>query len=198
MFDTTKPFVIEILSGGEKRCECSFPSDQQWTELAKRRKSVKRRTGRGLSDWEEPGRQQAELELLKAIGEAGTEERFDKFESSKIIDLLSRAEVMEVDREGSGFRVELKVFGGTVVHTIGIPTMEDRFRYDREVSKFTNGSQRVELYINLPPCGEIWDRIKIGTSGYAEGSAVPIIHKSAVLSGVIGYLQDLENEGPEA
>jgi len=198
MFDTNKPFTINILSGGEKHCECSFPSDQQWSELAKKRKSVRRKTGRGLSDWEEPGREQAELDLLIAIGKPGTAEQFDKFEASKMIGLLSRAEVLETEREGDGFRVELKVFGGTVSHTVGIPTMEDRFRYDREVSKITNGERRVELYVNLTPCAEIWDRLRVNISGYGDGSAVPIIHKAAALSGVISKLQELESDDPEA
>jgi hypothetical protein len=198
MFDTTKTHTIDILSGGEKRCECSFPTDQQWSELAKKRKSVKRKTGRGLSDWEEPGREQAEMDLLVAIGKPGTAEQFDKFEASKMIGLLSRAEVLETERDGSGFRVELKVFGGVVFHTVGIPTMEDRFRYDREVSRITNTERRVELYVNLAPCAEIWDRLRVNVEGYAEGSAIPIIHKAAALSGVISKLQELENDDPEA
>ena len=29
VFDATKPFVVPILSGGEKRCEVRFPSDDE-------------------------------------------------------------------------------------------------------------------------------------------------------------------------
>lgn len=196
MFNTKEPFAGTLLSGSDKPYSCTFPTDQQWTDLAKKRKSVKRKTGRGLSDWEEPNREQAEYDLLQLLTDKGAD--FDKFEASKIIERLSRAEVLDVERNGSTFTVELKVFGCTVTHALGIPTMEDRFRYDREISKLTNGAQRIELYVNLPPCAEIWDRIKTGTSGYAEGSAVPIIHKAAALSAVLTHLQELENDDPEA
>ena len=30
IFDATKPFVVPILSGGEKLCEVRYPSDEEW------------------------------------------------------------------------------------------------------------------------------------------------------------------------
>ena len=39
-FDASKPFVVPILSGGEKRCEVRFPSDDEWCAWARAQRTL--------------------------------------------------------------------------------------------------------------------------------------------------------------
>jgi hypothetical protein len=59
VFDATKPFVVPILSGGEKRCEVRYPSDLEWCDWARAQRTVRRFRGRGKS-------QSEDLDLPKA------------------------------------------------------------------------------------------------------------------------------------
>jgi hypothetical protein len=42
-FDASKPFVVPILSGGEKSCEVRFPSDEEWCAWARAQRTVSKR-----------------------------------------------------------------------------------------------------------------------------------------------------------
>jgi hypothetical protein len=53
VFDSTKPFVVPILSGGEKRCEVRYPTDDEWCAWARSQRTVRRFLGRGKSQSED-------------------------------------------------------------------------------------------------------------------------------------------------
>jgi len=46
-FDASKPFVVPILSGGEKSCEVRFPSDEEWCAWARAQRTVRHFLGVG-------------------------------------------------------------------------------------------------------------------------------------------------------
>jgi hypothetical protein len=47
------PLVVPILSGGEKRCEVRFPSDEEWCAWARAQRTVGHFPGRGKSQSED-------------------------------------------------------------------------------------------------------------------------------------------------
>ena len=53
VFDAAKPFVVPILSGGEKQCEVRFPTDDEWCAWARAQRTVRRFLGRGKSQSED-------------------------------------------------------------------------------------------------------------------------------------------------
>jgi len=198
MFNSREPFKVRILSGTEKICEVNYPSDRQWCELARKKKSIKRQTGRGLSEWEDaPGQESLDKELLDGLRPPEASPEFDKYEASKIVGRLARASLISIERSLDLFRIELRVFGGEVVHTLKMPTEQDKAEHERLSSKLASGKRHMEYRIDLEPSGAIWDRLKSEISGYAEESAVPIVHKAAALAELIAYVQELEAEDPE-
>jgi hypothetical protein len=54
-FDGTKTLVVPILSGGEKRCEVRFPSDDEWCSCARAQRTVRHFLGCRKSQSEDMG-----------------------------------------------------------------------------------------------------------------------------------------------
>lgn len=197
MFNTKELFTIEILSGKLKTCKVAFPTDAQWTDLARKRKSIRRKTGRGLApNWEEPNKEAADLNLITAVMKDGNIADYDKYEASKMIAILSKAEIVGIDREYENFRVYLKVFGTSTSILLGCPTQQELHQLDVEAAPVNHGARQTELYVNLAAFTPIWDRTFVSAEGYAEGSNVPIIHQVAAINEVVAYMKELEEREP--
>ena len=67
MFDASKPFVVPILSGGEKSCEVRFPSDEEWCAWARAQRTVRHFLGRGKSQSEDVDLPKINAELFAKI-----------------------------------------------------------------------------------------------------------------------------------
>ena len=66
-FDATKPFVVPILSGGEKSCEVRFPTDEEWCAWARAQRTVRHFLGRGKSHSEDVDLPKINAELFAKI-----------------------------------------------------------------------------------------------------------------------------------
>jgi len=66
-FDASKPFVVPILSGGEKKCEVRFPSDEEWCAWARAQRTVRHFLGRGKSQSEDVDLPKINAELFAKI-----------------------------------------------------------------------------------------------------------------------------------
>ncbi len=193
LFDTTKTFSVPIISGGEKRCILRFPTDEQWTNRARRQKVVTYDLGRGKArtDFDEATVERQNMELFDAIRVDKDGPPFDPAEAAAAILKLERSEVLEAEPEGDGYRVVLKALGCVTTHRVKTPLASDLLEFRRHYSRFTVDRRRTEKVVNCDVAGGLYDRIKISVEGYA--GAVPITHKADVLAEVINQVTVMED-----
>jgi hypothetical protein len=198
MFNSQKQFVVPILSGTRKECRVRYPSDVEWCERARKQRSIRRFLGRGKSESQDLNSDAVNAELLDRIrvdGDAGAV--FDGAEAGAVISKLERATVEAIDREGDNFRLSLKVPGAVTEHLVRMPTRTEMDRYEVASVKVTGQRRAQEIRGFLEPSGELYDAIRKDVSGY-EGE-VPIVHKVAVVTEVLGQMAtDDEEAVPEA
>ena len=125
VFDGTKTLVVPILSGGEKRCEVRFPSDQEWCDWARAQRTVRHFLGRGKSQSEDLGLPKINAELFAKIRTDKDGPEFDDAEAGMVIGRVERCAVANVEREGINYRIEMKVPGARVVHVLRMPTAKE-------------------------------------------------------------------------
>lgn len=196
VFDATKPFVVPILSGGEKRCEVKFPSDDEWCAWARAQRTVRRFLGRGKSQSEDVNLSEINAELFAKIrlDKDGTE--FDQAEAGMVIGRIERCAVTELEREGINYRIEMKVPGARVAHVLRMPTAKEMQDHERASTSVVAARRSVETRAFLEPSGALYEKLHVSHDGYA--GAVPIIHKSAAVSEVLAQLAiEAEDDIPE-
>ena len=192
MFDSSKQFVVKILSGGEKQCTVRYPSDTEWGERAQKQKLVRRLLGRSKSQYEALNGETVDAELLARIRLDEDGAPFDEAEAAKVIARLERVTVAAVERTGNKYRIELAVPGGRTVHVLRIPSQKDVLEYSRASIHVTDGRRQQEIRVSLEPAGRLYDKLVESTEGYA--GAVPVIHKSAAISEL---LAEIDSEGED-
>ena len=189
MFDTKQPITIHLRTPeGAKTVRVRFPSDDEWIERQKKRKVIVKQLGRGVSETTIPDSTDADAALLAKI--RVPEENapvVDAFEASRIIEQLSQADVDEVIQEGDGFRVTMRILGGTVTHLLRMPSAKDVFEYRRGFARVLDlPYNRQELIINLAPAAALYKKLVASTEGYA--GEVPIIHQAVAVKAAIDAL----------
>jgi len=189
MFDTKQPITIHLRTPeGVKPVRVRFPTDDEWIERQKKRKVIVKQLGRGVSETTIPDSAEADAALLARIRvpEENALE-VDAFESSRIIEQLSQADVDDVAQAGDGFRVTMRVLGGTVSHVLRMPSAKDVFEYRRGFARVLDlPYNRQELIINLGPAAALYKKLVESTEGYA-GDA-PIIHQAVAVKAAIDAL----------
>ena len=189
MFDTKQPITIHLRTPeGAKTVRVRFPSDDEWIERQRKRKVIVKQLGRGVSETTIPDSTDADAALLAKIRvpEENAPE-VDVFEASRIIEQLSQADVDDVVQEGDGFRVTMRVLGGTVCHVLGMPSAKDVFEYRRGFARVLDlPYNRQELIINLAPAAALYKKLVASTEGYA--GEVPIIHQAVAVKAAIDAL----------
>ena len=189
VFDISRPIALHLRTpGGVKTVRVRFPSDEEWIDRQRRRKVIVKQLGRGVSETSIPNSEDADAALLANIRvpeESAPE--VDAFEASRVIEQLSQAEVDDVIQVGDGFRVTLRVLGGTVTHLLKMPSAKDVFEYRRGFARVLDlPYNRQELIINLAPAGVLYKKLAQTAEGYA-GDA-PIIHQAVALKAAIDAL----------
>ena len=195
-FDSSKPFVVPILSGGEKRCEVRFPSDKEWCDWARAQRTVRHFLGRGKSKSDDVDLPRINAELFAKIRIDRDGAEFDEAEAGVVIGRVERATIVEVDREGDSYRIQMKVPGARVVHVLKMPTAKQMQDHERASTSAVGARRSVEIRAFLEPSGDLYDKLHVSHEGYA--SEVPIVHKSAAVSEVIAQLAIEADDDPEA
>jgi hypothetical protein len=187
MFDATKPITMNLRSPeGLKSIRVRFPSDDEWIERQRRRKVTIKQLGRGVSETIIGNAEDADATLLAKIRE-GDGPEVDPFEASRIVEQLSQADVDDVVSSGDGFRVTLRVLGGTVTHLLRMPSAKDVFEYRRSFARVLDlPYNRQELTINLAAAGALYKKLATSTEGYT-GDA-PVIHQAVAVKAAIDAL----------
>jgi len=198
MFDAKQPISIHLRTPeGVKPVRVRFPTDEEWIDRQKKRKVIVKQLGRGVSETTIPDSAEADAALLAKIRvpeEAAPE--VDAFEASRIIEQLSQADVDDVIQVGDGFRVSLRVLGGTVSHVLRMPSAKDVFEYRRGFARVLDlPYNRQELIINLAPAGALYKKLVESSEGYAGG--VPIIHQAVAVKAAIDALDGAFEESSD-
>lgn len=165
MFDPTKEFLVKILSGTEKACRVRYPPDEEWCARTRRQKAVRRLLGRGRSQYEVAGTEESDAALLAKIRLDNDGAEFDAAEAAKVIERLERCQVLDIERAGDRFRIEMRVAGGRVAHFLKIPTQKDVLDYGRA-----------------------------SVEGYANPEAVPIVHKDVAVVELLAQVEAFQEE----
>jgi hypothetical protein len=196
MFDAKQPITIQLRTpDGVKPVRVRFPSDEEWIERQKKRKVIVKQLGRGVSETTIPDSAEADAALLARI--RAPEENapeVDAFEASRIIEQLSQADVDDVVQVGDGFRVTMRVIGGTVSHVLRMPSAKDVFEYRRGFARVLDlPYNRQELIINLAPAAALFKKLLESSEGYSGD--VPVIHQAvavkAAIDAVDGVFQEI-------
>ena len=195
VFDATKPFVVPILSGGEKRCEVRFPSDEEWSAWARQQRTVRRFLGRGKSQSEDLDLPKINAELFAKIRVDKDGAPFGDAEAGMVIGRIERSTVTDITREGNNYRVQMKVPGARVVHVLRMPTAKEMQDHERASTSVVAARRSVETRAFLEPSGALYDKLHVSHDGYAGD--VPIVHKSAAVSEVIAQLAIDGDDDPE-
>jgi hypothetical protein len=194
-FDASKPFVLSILSGGDKKCEVRFPSDEEWCEWVREQRTMQYLLGRGRSQSEEVDLPKINAQLFAEIRTDLDGPEFDDAEASMVIGRIKRCTATKVEREGINYRIEMKVPGAHVVHLLRIPTAKDVQDHERSSSSVVTAPRSIETRTFLEPSGALYDKLQISHDGYA--GEVPIVHKSAAVAEVIAQLAIDADRDPE-
>lgn len=194
-FDTGREISLKIPGpAGIKTAAVRWPTDAEWIERAAAQRIVIRQLGREKSTTEAIGSEEADLALFNAI-RIGEGESFDRFEAAAIIARLSRCTVGEPAMDGPAYRIPLTVPGAETIHTLKPPSVARMAQHRRatvQAFDLRHGAQ--EIRVKLKPVGELYDELLVAVEGYAAD--VPIIHKSAVVSGLLREMDALiEGDG---
>lgn len=196
MFNSSKQFVVPVLSGTRKECKVRFPSDAEWCERARKQRSIRRFLGRGKSESETVDSTGIDADLFARIRVDKDGASFDASEAAAVLAKLERAAVESCEREGDDFRVTLKVPGAVTEHVVRMPTRKEMDRHEASSVQVTGARRAQEIRGFLEPSGDLYDAIQKSVAGY-EG-AVPIVHKSAIVTEVLIQLaSDDEDAIPE-
>jgi hypothetical protein len=188
MFDSQGPITIQLRAPeGTKSVKVRFPTDEEWIERQRRRKIIIKQLGRGVSETTILGGEEADAALFAKIRQ-GEEPELDAYEATRILEQLSLAEVEDVVPEGAGFRVLLRVPGGTTAHVLRMPSAKDLIEYRRGFARILDlPFNRQELTVNLAAAGALYQKLIQATEGYA--GAVPVIHQAVAVKAAIDALE---------
>lgn len=195
VFDATKTMVVPILSGGEKQCEVRFPNDDEWCGWARSQRTIRRFLGRGKSQSEDVDLPKINAELFAKIRVDKDGPEFDDAEAGMVIGRIERCTVVNLEREGINYRIEMKVPGARVAHVLRMPTAKEMQDHERASTSVVAARRSVETRAFLEPSGALYDKLHVAHEGYA--AAVPIVHKSAAVSEVIAQLSIEGDDDPE-
>lgn len=194
-FDGSRPVTVNLRTpDGMKTIRVRFPTDDEWIERQRKRKVIVKQLGRGVSETTIPDSQDVDGALLAKI-RVGEDEGpvVDPFEASRVIEQLSQAEVDDVASIGDGFRVTLRVLGGTITHELRMPSAKDVFEYRRGFARVLDlPYNRQELVINLAPAATLFKKLIQSSVGYAGD--VPIIHQAVAVKAAIDALDAVFQE----
>lgn len=180
-FDTGREIDISIPGpSGLKKAVLRFPTDLEWIERAAAQKIVIKQLGREKSQTDVPDSELADFDLFGRIRIDQDGEPWDKFEAAVAISKLSRAIAQQPAMDGSNYVIELTVPGGVTTHTLRPPSVGQMAQYRRaRASAMDMPYDTQVIRVRLQPAADLYDALMVSVAGYA--SAVPIIHKTAVL-----------------
>jgi hypothetical protein len=184
-FDASQPITINLKStGGGKFITVRYPTDAEWMERQKERKVIVKQIGR-MSKTIPPDSSDYDEKMFAKIRTDSDGPGVDGYEAMHILEQLSQCDIDDVVREGTGYRVTMRILGGLQTSDlIKMPSAKDIFDYRRafvESLDLPNSKQR--LTINLQAAADLHKKLSESTMGYA--GAMPIIHQAIAIRAAI-------------
>lgn len=190
-------FRKTVLSGGEKIFAVRFPTDAEWCQYQRSLKFTKPLANPAAI--EQDNSAEKSLELLARVA-VGDQPPHDGPESAVVVGWLMRADIEDCVREGTTFRVSMKVVGGAeVVHVLRMPTFVARDRYFRSAVTKKQVGRNTETRVFLEPAAEFYDELFVSREGYDPAVETPIVHKQRALDEVLRtWGESADEPDPEA
>jgi hypothetical protein len=190
LFNSERPIALRLRRGAQLiTVKVRFPKDEEWLARQRNRKVVVKQLGRGMSETTIPGGEDIDAGLLAEIRTDSGEPEVDAYEARALVEQLAVAEVEDVVVAGGVFEVTMRVLGAVTKHLVKMPSAKDVSDYRRGFARVLDlpfGKQ--QLTLNLGVAGDLYDRLTERREGYADGSVVPVIHKSVVAKAAIDAL----------
>jgi len=198
LFNAGEPFSIKIISGGDKTCEVRYPTDQELCERTRKQKMVRKNLGRGKSMPMTTKSEHEDARLFEKIRIDTDGPEFDDADAAEVIGRLDLATVQDITRNADGYLVTLKAMRYTTTHTLSVPYRHQVLEHERS-SVFRQNDNKLEvLRIALEPSGQLYDTLIKATTGYAEGSRVPINHKFAIIYELLAFVdREMAGDGDD-
>jgi hypothetical protein len=196
-FDVNQPVKAKVVRPeGDLSITLRFPTDDEWIERSRRRKSRSRNLGNGKMQNIPQGPDPKDADLVKnlIVGEALD---FDVHEAKRILDRLSTAAVDgDIVREGANLRIPLKVFSAPTVHVIRIPSERERGEFLQASGVPTVSQGNIDTYgFNLGAAAELYPKLRKEAIGYVGN--VSVVHALAILTAAFEFIdQEIEGEDP--
>ena len=183
-FNANGQFKVSVPVGrGIETVIVRFPEDADWIERQRQREIVTRIYPDGAEETSTNPTLEFDQDLIAKLRVEGPET--DGYESGYILSLLEKADVIDVQPEGAGYRVKLRVAGGTVTeHLVRNPTQRELAEYRQGVYQYLNYQSKRKTIIRLGVCRSFYDGLAIESKGYA--GHMPIIHKASVAGAILG------------
>jgi hypothetical protein len=192
LFDVAAEIPVKIISGGDLACVVKYPTDQQWIERAAKQRLIKRNLGRGASEFDSPNTAEGDSILFDQIRIDSDGPEFAGADRSTVIDKLERCRIVESARAGNEYRIEATPLGMRTIHTLRIPTQADILEYSRSAVKSRDMRRHQEIRVCLEPASVLYNKLLVKAEGYA--GAVPITHKSSVISELVREIESASEE----
>jgi hypothetical protein len=194
LFDASKIFEVPKLTG--EKCKVRFPTDEEWCSRARRHRTVRKTLGRGKSQFLPGNARSVDYELFRKIRVDDDGAEFDEADGAAVVDRLDRAEVVEVERTGTQYRIVMKVPGAKTVHTLRIPSQAQVDDFSAASGSSIHSDRQTEIRIYMDPAAPLYDAIAVHSEGYK--GAVPITHKLGALRAMLAELNaSIDDTDPE-
>lgn len=180
MFNNKAIIEFEIPTPeGAKLAKLRWPTDAEWSARSHKRKVIQKNIGRGQTQIEQQDYSAVDLELFNAVKTEDSAE-LDAFEAQMLLERISYAEVIDLERQGNQYVITLATAAGDTKHTLRVPSAREIMEHRRGFARVVDLPYgRQQIIINLPVAGETYDKLKVSTEEYKD-DAVPVVHKSAV------------------
>jgi hypothetical protein len=194
---TPNSITVKLPPGSSvEAVEVRYPSDAEWCERVRNFRIQHTSTGRNFRRTGD-NRPEVSRQLFQKIALNGHAETIDEAEALYIVERLERSQCVGIERAGGQFEIQLRVQGGTTVHSLKAPSQKRVLEYKRAVSPDpTVRNGKIESRGRLEPSGQLYDDlVQKPAEGYA--AAVPIPHKEQVISALLAEIENIAQEDDE-
>jgi len=189
-FDSQAEIVARArtVSAGATELSVKFPDDEAWGERGRKCRIMVKQLGRGNTEME-TDYGDVDLKIYERVRLNGSP-ALTPFEATKMMNVLGQAQVVDSGLVGDGAEVELRVFGGTVRHTVKrVPSAEEVHKLHKAARQWQNSRGQTEYRLYVEPGAKLYEACGGASEDYAN--AIPAIHKDAVIREVI---REVDNE----
>lgn len=174
---------------GDLTISLRFPTDQEWIKRQQSRRVIQKTLGRGASETDVLGAEDADAALLSAIT---TDTNLQPGEASLIVNLLSMVFVSNVERDGTGYEVTIQTCGDIErKYVLKVPSAKQVMDYTRKRSRAIDLPWgQTEFRINIEAAAALFDEL-------CELKTTSIIYKDAAIRAVVGEMERMMEPSKE-